>query len=93
MSAHLYFPHGFGREGRRYNKIDFADILKHDLERVRSVRAVSVRVHIEGEPLGLWVQVRQHLRIVDEDVDVETFSVADLKHQRGTATETPPIEQ
>ena len=57
-----------------------------------AVESVSVRVQVESEALRLRIEIRWHLRIVDEDIDVETFPVADLKHQRSAAAETPAVE-
>ncbi len=92
MPAYFSFLYWIKCQVRRDDKIDRSDILEHDFERVSSVRCIGVRIYVENKALGLWIQVRRHLRIVNEDIDVKAFAVMDLKHQRNAPAETPSIK-
>lgn len=88
-AAHLSPFDWILNDARRADEVDLADIGVGELERAGSVGLIAVRPPRQGLALRLRVQERQHLWVVEEDVDVVAFAVVDLEHQRGSAAEAP----
>lgn len=76
-------------DGGRTNEVDLTQFVKGEFERLRPVALIFVRPTGHCEILDLWIEKRQDLRIIKEDIDVVAFTMIDLEHERRPAAEAP----
>lgn len=60
---------------------------------MRPVQKVLVWIQPQAIALCCRVQIWKDLRVTDENVDVEAFTMIYLKHKSGAAAKTPAIEK
>ncbi len=74
------------------NDIDLTNPVKNDLEGLCAVGNVAAWTQGKIEVSCFRIQKRHQLRIIHKQVDVMAFTVIDLQHERGSATQSPSID-
>ena len=91
----LTLNHSFNRGLHRlwfiHNEVDFTYI-ECQLQKLGAVAGVIDRLDIKCEVMLLRVEKAKQLRIAQKNIDIMTFAVFDLQHQRSSATEGPMID-
>lgn len=71
-SAHLRSHRRIAGQARGTDKVDFANVLENNPQCPLSIGLIAVRVDVKGVSLCLRIQVWQKLRIIEENVDVDS---------------------
>lgn len=59
---------------------------------MRPIGNIFIWVDLQGVALRCRIEIWEGLRIIDENIDVEAFTMADLEHESVASAERPAIE-
>ncbi|MDR7145515.1 hypothetical protein J2X43_003724 [Rhizobium sp. BE258] len=72
-----------------HDEVDFADASENHFLEMRPIAFIGGRRRFENQVVGRWIEEREELRIVQENIDVMAFAMVDLQHHCSTAAEGP----